>query len=82
MDLSDIAAVLFDMDGTLVNSDAAVERAWTSWAAEHGVDGREAIALAHGSPSEPRPADPEPHRAGGGVPGALGRSSRKSALGA
>jgi sugar-phosphatase len=41
------------MDGTLVNSDAAVERAWTTWAAEHGVDAGEAITLAHGSPSEP-----------------------------
>jgi len=53
MDLSDIDAVLFDMDGTLVDSDAAVERAWRTWAAEHGVDGEEAIVLAHGSPSEP-----------------------------
>ncbi len=48
-----ITAVLFDMDGTLVNSDAAVQRAWTTWAGEHGVDAAEAIALAHGSPSEP-----------------------------
>jgi sugar-phosphatase len=40
------------MDGTLVNSDGAVERAWMTWAAEYGVDGAEAIALAHGSPSE------------------------------
>jgi sugar-phosphatase len=52
MDLRDIEAVLFDMDGTLVNSDGAVERAWMTWAAEYGVDGAEAIALAHGSPSE------------------------------
>jgi len=53
MDTRNISAVLFDMDGTLVNSDAAVERAWTTWAAEYGVDAAEAIALAHGSPSEP-----------------------------
>jgi len=53
MDLHDLAAVLLDMDGTLVNSDAAVERAWYSWAGEYGVDGAEATALAHGSPSEP-----------------------------
>lgn len=38
MDLTDVAAVLFDMDGTLVDSDAAVERAWTTWAQEYGVD--------------------------------------------
>jgi sugar-phosphatase len=40
------------MDGTLVNSDAAVERAWTAWAGEHGLDPAEAIAVAHGSPSD------------------------------
>ncbi|GLY98044.1 phosphatase [Actinoplanes sp. NBRC 103695] len=49
----DVAAVLFDMDGTLVDSDAAVERAWHSWGSEFGVDGVAAVALAHGSPSEP-----------------------------
>ena len=30
-------AVLFDMDGTLVDSTAAVYRAWARWAVEHGV---------------------------------------------
>jgi mannitol-1-/sugar-/sorbitol-6-phosphatase len=49
----DVAAVLFDMDGTLVDSDAAVERAWHSWGREFGVDGATAVRLAHGSPSEP-----------------------------
>lgn len=49
----DIAAVLFDMDGTLVTSDAAVERAWMTWAAEYGVDGARAVEIAHGRPSEP-----------------------------
>jgi sugar-phosphatase len=47
-----IRAVLFDMDGTLVASDGAVERSWLAWAAEYGVDGREAYEMAHGSPSE------------------------------
>jgi HAD superfamily hydrolase (TIGR01509 family) len=47
------AAVLLDMDGTLVDSDAAVERVWTSWAAEHGVDGDAVLAIAHGSPPDP-----------------------------
>jgi mannitol-1-/sugar-/sorbitol-6-phosphatase len=56
-----IHAVLFDMDGTLVNSDAAVERAWTTWAGEHGVDAAEAIELAHGSPSEPTVRKLLPH---------------------
>lgn len=30
-------ALLFDMDGTLVDSTAAVERIWGRWAAEHGM---------------------------------------------
>jgi HAD superfamily hydrolase (TIGR01509 family) len=46
------SAVLLDMDGTLVDSDAAVERAWTSWAAEHGVDPGAVLAIAHGSPPD------------------------------
>jgi mannitol-1-/sugar-/sorbitol-6-phosphatase len=49
---SEIEAILFDMDGTLVDSDGAVERAWLTWSAEYGVDGQAAIRLAHGSPSE------------------------------
>ena len=36
--LTGIRAVLLDMDGTLVDSDAAVERAWRSWSAEYGGD--------------------------------------------
>jgi sugar-phosphatase len=61
MDLRDLAAVLFDMDGTLVTSDAAVERAWMAWAAEYGVDGTQAVELAHGSPSEPTVRKMLPH---------------------
>ena len=52
MDLSTVAAVLLDMDGTLVDSDAAVERAWTTWAEEHGVDLHGVLAVAHGSPAD------------------------------
>jgi HAD superfamily hydrolase (TIGR01509 family) len=47
-----IAAVLLDMDGTLVDSDAAVERAWTTWAGEYGVDPAAVLAIAHGSPAD------------------------------
>jgi sugar-phosphatase len=68
-----IKAVLFDMDGTLVNSDAAVERAWITWAGEYGVDGPEAIALAHGSPSEPTVRKLLPHVDEGGTVVALAR---------
>jgi mannitol-1-/sugar-/sorbitol-6-phosphatase len=50
--LCDIDAILLDMDGTLVDSDAAVERAWITWATEHQVDPDAAVALAHGSPAD------------------------------
>lgn len=50
--LSGIAAVLLDMDGTLVDSDAAVERAWATWAAEFGVDAAAVLAIAHGAPAD------------------------------
>jgi sugar-phosphatase len=56
-----VRAVLFDMDGTLVTSDAAVERAWMAWAAEYGVDGPQAIEIAHGRPSEPTVRTLLPH---------------------
>ncbi|MDX2937528.1 HAD family hydrolase [Streptomyces ipomoeae] len=41
-------ALLLDMDGTLVNSDAAVERVWRRWADRHGLDGDEVIKVVHG----------------------------------
>lgn len=41
-------ALLLDMDGTLVNSDAAVERVWHRWADRHGLDGDEVIKVVHG----------------------------------
>jgi len=45
------AALLFDMDGVLINSTPAVARVWTGWAVEHGFDPNEVIAHAHGRPS-------------------------------
>lgn len=41
-------ALLFDFDGVLVDSVAAVERAWGQWAGEHGLDAAEVVAQAHG----------------------------------
>ena len=49
--LTGIRAVLLDMDGTLVNSDAAVERAWRIWSAEYGVDAARAVEAGHGNPA-------------------------------
>lgn len=41
-------ALLLDMDGTLVNSDAVVERIWRRWAQRHGLDGDEVMKVVHG----------------------------------
>ncbi|KUN87139.1 HAD family hydrolase [Streptomyces griseoruber] len=41
-------ALLLDMDGTLVNSDAVVERIWRRWAERHGLDGDEVMRVVHG----------------------------------
>lgn len=41
-------ALLLDMDGTLVNSDAVVERCWRQWAAEQGLDADHVLSHAHG----------------------------------
>ncbi|MEU4733383.1 HAD-IA family hydrolase [Streptomyces sp. NPDC023588] len=41
-------ALLLDMDGTLVNSDAVVERCWSEWAVSHGLDPQEALKVVHG----------------------------------
>lgn len=45
-------AVLFDMDGTLLESHANVERAWTAWAQMRGIPAEELLAHAHGLPAE------------------------------
>jgi sugar-phosphatase len=44
-------AVLFDMDGVLVDSTPAVARVWTVWARKHGFDPDEVVRQAHGRPS-------------------------------
>ncbi len=44
------AAVIFDMDGTLIDSTPAVVRAWTTWAIEMGLTADE-LGSHHGIPS-------------------------------
>ncbi|WP_406149495.1 HAD-IA family hydrolase [Streptomyces sp. NBC_01012] len=41
-------ALLLDMDGTLVNSDAVVERCWRRWAAAQGLDPEATLKVVHG----------------------------------
>lgn len=45
------SALLFDMDGVLVDSTPAVARVWSQWAIERGFDPQETIRRAHGRPS-------------------------------
>lgn len=44
-------ALLFDMDGVLLNSIPAVTRVWRQWAQEHGFDPTDTVRRAHGRPS-------------------------------
>jgi mannitol-1-/sugar-/sorbitol-6-phosphatase len=45
------SALLFDLDGVLVDSTPAVERVWRQWAVEHGFDPADVVLQAHGRPS-------------------------------
>lgn len=42
------SAVLLDMDGTLVDSTAVVERLWLEWAKPHGIDPATVLRVVHG----------------------------------
>lgn len=42
------AAILFDLDGVLVDSTRSVERQWRIWAREMGIEGDKVTAVAHG----------------------------------
>lgn len=42
------AALLFDMDGTILTSIAAAERVWRRWADEHGLDPVAILKVIHG----------------------------------
>jgi mannitol-1-/sugar-/sorbitol-6-phosphatase len=50
LDGRDFAAVLFDMDGTLIDSTPAVVRSWVRWAQEEDVDPLR-LAHSHGIPA-------------------------------
>jgi len=65
MPLLTARAVLLDMDGTLVNSDAAVERSWHRWAARYGLDGAQVYEIAHGRQGHETMAELLPGRSRG-----------------
>lgn len=44
-------ALLFDLDGVLIDSTPTVARVWSKWAVERGFDPKEVVEHAHGRPS-------------------------------
>jgi sugar-phosphatase len=42
------SAILFDLDGVLVDSTRSVARQWRRWAEEHNIDPDHTVAIAHG----------------------------------
>lgn len=48
MPLLTCQAVMFDLDGVLVDSTPCVTRVWTAWAIEHGIDPDYVVHVAHG----------------------------------
>lgn len=47
----DCLALLFDLDGVLVDSTPSIERVWTKWARDRGLDAKAVIRAAHGRPT-------------------------------
>jgi sugar-phosphatase len=45
------SAMLFDLDGVLIDSTPAVARVWTQWAIKHAFDPEKTVREAHGRPS-------------------------------
>jgi sugar-phosphatase len=45
------SAILFDMDGVLVDSTSAVARVWALWARKHGLEPEEVVRKGHGRPN-------------------------------
>lgn len=48
MPLFSCSAILFDLDGVLVDSTVPVERHWRAWAKRKGLDGEAILAISHG----------------------------------
>lgn len=44
-------AIIFDLDGVLIDSRALVERHWRRWAEEHGIPFEDIESIYHGRPS-------------------------------
>lgn len=57
------AAVLLDMDGTLVDSTLCVERQWAKFAERHKLDYSKIMAVSHGRPNAETIREVAPHLA-------------------
>ena len=53
MERFDCEAILFDLDGVLVDSTRSVERVWRTWAERHGLDAARVVGAAHGRRAGP-----------------------------
>lgn len=52
VNLGEVEGLLIDMDGTLVDSDAAVDRTWREWALAHDVLPEAVAAVCHGATTD------------------------------
>lgn len=48
MKIFNCAAILFDLDGVLVNSTGSVTRQWRRWAEDNNIDPQKVLDIAHG----------------------------------
>jgi sugar-phosphatase len=56
-------AILFDMDGTLVDSTECVVRQWRLWTERHGLDFERVLRVSHGRPTSETIREVAPHLA-------------------
>lgn len=56
-------AILFDMDGTLVDSTECVVRQWRLWTERHGLDFDSVLRVSHGRPTSETIREVAPHLA-------------------
>jgi mannitol-1-/sugar-/sorbitol-6-phosphatase len=54
-------AILFDMDGTLVDSSACVEHMWGTWGERHGIALADILAISHGRMTKDTIREIAPH---------------------
>lgn len=59
--MKNYAKFVFDMDGTLVDSKDAVEKAWSLWALEHNINIDRILAISHGRPADEVIKEVMPH---------------------